>query len=146
MEGCASGLHNAFDATFAAMRWAGRADPVIHPEIMLEIARRTICLPMIPQRGAACGKRLTENGSDCVRQPAQSGARAAPGVEERACGAARRNAGPMQSLADVNIAKAGDGFLIQKNRLDWRLATGEGAGERLRVEARLQRLHAEISK
>ena len=77
-------------------------------KIMLEIAKRAIGLSMIAQRGPARRHRLVQNLADDAREARCPRAWRAIVACEASGGAARRQAGAMQSLADINIAKTGD--------------------------------------
>ena len=124
-------------------RRAGRALAVIDPETMLEIAKRPVGLPMVAQRRAARRERRPQHLADRARQAGEAGGRLSRGRDETARGGERRDARPMQRLADIDIAEPRDQPLIEKQRLHRRLPPPKGLREKRRVERLLQRFDAE---
>ncbi len=119
---------------------AGLALPPVDPEIVLEIARLPVGADVVPQRRTAGVDRLLEHRSDRLRQP---------GAAPRAEGAGpppRRDAGPEQRLAGVDVADADHQALVEEGVLDAAVPAPQQGFETAAVERRRQRFHPEAGE
>src|SRR4051794_15925965 len=92
---------------------------------------------MVAHRRPAGLDRLGQHLADRTRQPF------GPDPNDTRRQPPRRYAGPVQRLADVDVAEPGDDALVEQRRLDRRYLPGERTVQITGVETRLQRLGAE---
>ena len=95
---------------------------------------------MVAQAGAARCNRFLEYLRDRGGQRLQSRLR------NRAAGARRVDAGAEQSLADIDIAQAGNKTLVEQQRLGGRQPVGKGPRQQRRAEIRPQRLRPDAGE
>ncbi len=119
---------------------AGFPLPPVDAEIVLETARLPVGTDIVPERGTAGGDRLLQHGDDRPRQPG-----AAPGPQ-KAGPPARRDAGPEQRLAGVDVADSDHQPLVEKGRLDAAPSAGQQSLETGAVERRREGLDAETGE
>ena len=87
---------------------------------MLEIAERAIGLAVVPEARPARRDGIRDDGADRLLKPFQPGRRPPVRADKGPRAPARRQAGPVQRLADINVAEAGDPLLIEKRGLQRR--------------------------
>ena len=75
---------------------------------MLEIAERAVGLRIVLQRRTSCGNRFLQNGADA------GGQLFALVPVQRASLPERGQSGPMQCLADIDIAETRNLFLVEQ--------------------------------
>ena len=119
---------------------------VVDAKAVLEIAERAVGLTMIAQRRAAGRDGFEKNLADRSGEPVGALGRSAVLAREAAGGAARRQAGPMQGLADIDIAEARDERLVEQRSLERRRLAGEKRREPRAVELVAERFDPDIAK
>ena len=117
------------------------AFPLIGVEAILEIAPRTVGPDVVPEARSAGGNRVAENRPNRGRERRKPGVGAA--ISHQAAGPpARRKARPKESLADIDVAEAGDAALVEQGGLERRLRTLEHARQACGSRSHRQRLGA----
>src|ERR1700730_10045639 len=111
---------------------------------MLEIAERAVGLAMVAQRGPARRHRLVENRANDAGQARCPRAWRAILAREASGGAARRQAGAMQGLADINIAKAGNQGLIEERSFERHCLPRKKPGQSRAVERVAERFYSNV--
>ena len=118
IKGGASSLDGAAYGSSAAFSGARLALAVISLEAMLKAAEPAVGALVVAQRRAAGLDGIRQHGLDGGDQSFRFFGGLARFRGQRAGALQRRNAGAMQRLAGVDVAEAGDQFLVEQRRLD----------------------------
>ncbi len=118
----------------AARLAAELAGAVVDLEAVLKITELAIGAGMVAQGGAAGLQRLFQNRADGLGERARAARR------ERAGEAARRQAGPEQGLADIDIAEARNDLLVEQRGLERGLAPRKYGRQEIAAEFVAERL------
>src|SRR5690606_7997916 len=114
----ASSLDDAAYGSSAAFPRAGLARAAVNLEAVLEAPKPAVRALVIAQRGSAGLDRIFEHGLDRRHQGRGRLGRLAGSRGETAGKPHRRDAGPEQGLAGIDIAESGDQPLIEQRGLD----------------------------
>lgn len=131
-------LDKARDGSATARSRARLALTPIDAEGVLKIPQRPIRMHVIAQGGSARGQRLAQDRADFASQPIDLAG------YERTGSPHRRDAGPMERLADIDVAEPGDPALIEKGGFDRGASVCERRGEGWRVKSVAERFEAEF--
>lgn len=144
VKGRTSVLDDPLDRAAAARGAAGRAFLAVDGEGMLEIAERSIGVHIIAQGRSACCDRFRDHLPDGLGEGDASFRRLAGSAGKRARRPFRREMRPPKRLADIDIAKARNQTLIEKDGLERRFPVREGARHIVRGEGVSRRFNAHI--
>ena len=132
-------MHGPGDDPATALPHAPLSLAVVDFEDVLKISQFAVCLPVIAQGGAARFDRFLEHVADRLGDGGRGAGGGAAGVRQDAGFPGRREAGAKQGLARINVAQAGNAFLIEQSRLERRASAGEQFRQEMGVEAGPQR-------
>lgn len=110
-------LNDPADRSTTALRPAGLPDPVVDPERVLEGAGPAIRVGIVSQGRSTGRHRLPQHFADHPGQALGLECRRAVRFREAAGRRLRVEPGPVQGLADVDVAQARDEALVEEGRL-----------------------------
>src|SRR6185295_3891272 len=112
----------------------GQALASVDPPLLREVAELPVGADIVAERGAPGCDRGAQHRLHRFGEPVE------PGKSDVAAGAAGRDSGEIERIADVDVAEPGDDALVEQERLDRRGPAVERAGESGAVERRAERL------